>query len=74
MNRYEVHTYTMCQGWINCWSVTENGIETADTYETIEECRAEIKDCVETGNAESDGGYDYDDYRVFDRQTNEYVG
>jgi len=46
--KYEVHTWTLCEGWVNCWMVTEEkGNERPDTYPTIEAAQAEIDELFE---------------------------
>ena len=72
-NKYEVHTWTLCQGWINCWTVTENGHEVPDTYPTIEAAQIEIDDMfdeierqIKSGERGPDDGYNRDDYRIYD--------
>jgi hypothetical protein len=46
--KYEVHTWTLCEGWVNCWLVTdEKGNEQPDSYPTIEAAQAEIDEIFE---------------------------
>jgi hypothetical protein len=79
---YEVHTWTLCDGWVNCWTVTdEKGNEKPDTYPTIEAAQAEIDDLIEdikneitSGERSPDDDYNPEDYRIFDSKNNEYVG
>jgi hypothetical protein len=81
-DNYEVHTWTLCGGWINCWRVTdEKGGEQPDTYSTIEAAQAEIDDLFEdskneitSGERSPDDDYNREDYRIYDRGNNEYVG
>jgi len=68
---YEVQTFTLCQGWVNCWSVEIDGISQPETFETeaeaqaaIDEFLAEIQAEIECGDRAEDEGYDRDDYRV----------
>ena len=78
---YEVHTWTLCEGWVNCWTVTDlKGDVQPDTYPTIESAQAEIDDLfkeveseIESGNRSSNDGYDREDYRIYDRLNGEYV-
>lgn len=80
-NIYEVHTWTLCEGWVNCWTVTnEKGKEQPDTYPTIEAAQAEIDELFEdikneitSGERSPDDDYDREDYRIYDTENNEYV-
>ncbi len=80
MERYEVLTYMICEGWINCWTITdEKGNSQPVTFSTIENAQAEIdeffkdiQDAVLSGNMEDDC-YDREDYRIYDREKKEYV-
>lgn len=80
--KYEVHIWTLCEGWVNCWMVTdEKGNEQPDTYPTIEAAQAEIDELFEdieneitSGERSPDDGFDREDYRIYDREKNEYVG
>lgn len=82
LHKYEVHTWTLCDGWINCWTATDpDGKEMLDSFPTIEEAQAEIAELIADGVAEiAEGlrgegeGFSPDDYRIFDRETAEYVG
>jgi len=67
---YEVLTYTLCDGWINCWSISEGNEEPRpQTFETREAAQAElneflqdVKDAVAAGDMEEE--YDPDDYMI----------
>ena len=67
---------------VNCWMVTdEKGNEQPDTYPTIEAAQAEIDELFEdienqikSGERSPDDGFDREDYRIYDRENNEYVG
>lgn len=79
---FEVHTWTLCDGWVNCWTVIdEKGNEQPDTYPTIEAAQAEIDDLfndieneITSGERSPDDGYNREDYRIYDRKNNEYIG
>lgn len=81
-NRFEVHTWTLCDGWVNCWTVADNnGKEQPDSYPTIEAAQAEIDEFIadvaaqiKSGGRGADEAYDREDYRIFDTRKNEYVG
>lgn len=41
--KFEVLTYTVCDGWVNCWSVTDRRGKTApQLFDTWWEAQAEI--------------------------------
>ncbi len=81
-NNFEVHEWTLCDGWSNCWTVTDkHGNEQPDTYPTIEEAQAEIDEFfagfeadIKAGERAPDEGYDREEFRIFDIQKSEYVG
>lgn len=41
-HRYEVHTWTLCDGWVNCWTNCEVGDERPITYATVEAAQSEL--------------------------------
>lgn len=65
MARYEVQTYTVCDGWINCWTDTKDEEEVPATFETHDLAQAAIyeffADLARGGMAQM---YDMDQYRV----------
>lgn len=69
---YEVQMYTLCDGWINTWSVHhEDGSSQLQTFPTIEAAQAEIETFlaeieaqIENGERQPDEGYDLDDFRI----------
>lgn len=76
--RYAVHTWTICDGWINTWTETIEGKEHPQTFPSIEEARAEITQHIRDslysyrkGYLESP--YSSEEYRVFDRITQSYI-
>jgi hypothetical protein len=69
--KYEVLTYTVCQGWINCWTTTEDGIEFPTIFDTEEEAQAEIDELLSdiqlqivAGERQEDEGYDPEEFRI----------
>ena len=61
--RYEVHTDTICQGWINCWTVSEgDGLPYFDSFQSIAEAEREINELDDPEN-----------HRVYDNVTGTYV-
>lgn len=69
---YEVQQYTLCEGWVNTWTVTdENDRTQPETFATREEAQAaldefldEIREEIETGWRPADNGYDRSEFRV----------
>ncbi|HLG63082.1 MAG TPA: hypothetical protein VKY19_14175 [Ktedonosporobacter sp.] len=69
---YEVQTYTICQGWINCWSVIDaQGNETKQVFDTeaeakveLEEFLADIAQEIFHGERAPNEGYDPEDFRI----------
>jgi hypothetical protein len=44
---YEVQTYTLCDGWINCWTTYEDDGHSYPTYyDTYAEAEAELSDVL----------------------------
>ena len=75
--RYEVHTFTLCQDWINCWTVYQldegshdddgnhsnpDGDTYFDSYPSIDQALDEIFDLEDPEN-----------HRVYDNATKQYV-
>jgi hypothetical protein len=64
---FEVQTYTICDGWVNCWTVDDE----PQYYDTREEAEAEIAEFlddiateIQLGVRKADEGYSEEDYRV----------
>ncbi|HEB72007.1 MAG TPA: hypothetical protein ENI77_05245 [Nitrospirae bacterium] len=80
-HRYEVHHYTLCEGWVNCWTVTDNeNSEYPDSYSTIEAAQAEINELlsdiqseIDRGERHAGEGYDAEEYQIYDNIEKEYV-
>lgn len=74
--RYEVQTFTLCDGWINSWTIIEDGgnnttTETPETFATraeaqaaLDEFLAEIQDEITSGQRTPDEGYDPEEFRI----------
>jgi predicted nucleic acid-binding Zn-ribbon protein len=64
---FEVQTHTICDGWINCWTV-DGELQYFETREEAEANIAEFLDDVATeihcGVRKEDEGYSEEDYRV----------
>jgi hypothetical protein len=69
---FEVQHYTLCNGWINCWTETnEEGVETPSIYTTYTEALEALTDffaqeheAFVEGNIES--MYDINDFRIME--------
>lgn len=76
---YEVHHYTLCQGWVNTWSVIdENNVSTPQTFKTREEAQAaideflrEIQEEIEYGERDENHGYSEDEFMVVEIKSKE---
>lgn len=45
---WEVKTFTLCEGWVNTWTVCKHGQEPApETFETREEAEAALADFLQ---------------------------
>lgn len=64
---YEIEQYTICDGWINTWTIDDRP-EIFDTYEEaqkeLDDFFTEIKEQIETGEREPDNGYSREDFRI----------
>ena len=48
MTKYEVQHYTLCDGWINTWTIyDENNNEIADVYDTYEDAQIALEDFLD---------------------------
>lgn len=65
--RYEVQIFTVCDGWVNTWTVDEvpeTFATRAEAQAALDEFLAEIQDEIEAGQRAPDEGYDPDDFRI----------
>jgi len=69
--RYELQTWTLCDGWVNTWSVSDEAREAPETFATREDAQAaldeflrDIQDEIDAGQREADEGYDLADFRI----------
>lgn len=74
--RYEVQTFTLCDGWTNTWSVPEQAgedtfTEIPETFATRAEAQAaldqflaEIQEEIASGQRAPDEGYDPEEFRI----------
>jgi len=57
MSKFEVQTYTICEGWKNLWTV-DGQTETFDSHEDAEHSVKEhLKECLEDGIKEDKYNY-----------------
>lgn len=58
MTRYEVRTYNLCEGWVNCWTTYETDDSTGHptTFATEEEAHIALLEFLAEEQAELDGG------------------
>lgn len=69
--KFEVQQYTLCEGWVNTWSIEEEGVTTPQLFDSKAEAQAEIDEFlreiaeeIEYGERDPDNGYDAEDFRV----------
>ena len=70
--KYEVQHNTVCDGWINCWTVSQgDGPAVPQTFDTEKEAQTELDGFFEDiayeiaeGTREPDEGYDREDFRI----------
>lgn len=68
LKRYEVHHYMLCGGWDNVWNVEEDGKTYPLTFSSIKWAQDEIDELIQENL-----GYEYDEFRIYDRENKEYV-
>jgi hypothetical protein len=67
---YEVQTYTLCDGWINTWSVEEDGISYPETFASRKEAEAaldvmaDIQAEIDAGERAPDEGYSCEEFAI----------
>lgn len=72
MSKYEIQTYSLCDGWKNTWHVIEtNGEEKLETFNTkaeaitaLKEFFQDIEEEIASGEREADEGYNPEDFRI----------
>lgn len=69
--KYEIQQYTLCDGWINTWSIEEGGVSKPLVFDTKEEAQKELDDFlreiaeeIEYVEREPENGYDAEDFRI----------
>jgi hypothetical protein len=64
---FEVEHYTLLNGWINCWTTTdENGNETPTRYDKFEDALNDLDELFDEVEAEIVSGYREPDMRYED--------
>jgi len=59
---FEVQTYTLCDGWVNCWTIEDEKKEYFDTEQEAEDAICEF--FADLGRAGMAQAYDKEEYRV----------
>ena len=70
--KYKVQHHTLCDGWINTWSICENdGTDITQIFDTEQEAQAELDEFfreiaeeIKSGERQPDNGYDREDFRI----------
>lgn len=69
--KYEVQHYTLCGGWVNTWTICEDGIEKSHVFNSEAEASAEldgffqdIEEEIQYGERDADNGYDREGFRI----------
>lgn len=70
--RYEIQTFTLCDGWINTWFIIEDdNTQTPETFATeteaqdaLDEFLDEIQEEIDAGQRAQDEGYSPEDFRI----------
>lgn len=70
--RYEIQTFTLCDGWINTWFIIEDdNTQTPETFATeteaqhaLDEFLDEIQEEIYAGQRAPDEGYSPEDFRI----------
>jgi len=76
---FEVQTFTLCDGWINCWSITDEQGTRPETFDTRAEAQAEIDTFfqeielqIKAGERQPDEGYSRDEYQILEIPADTY--
>jgi hypothetical protein len=68
--KYEIQHYTLCQGWVNTWTITnEDGLSEPEYFETKEQAISALADFLDEENREYLNGnvespYDIHEFRI----------
>ena len=69
---FEVQHYTLCDGWINCWSEeNEDGVMIPSVYRTYTEALSALNEFLEDELMEYNAGnivsmYEMDEFRIME--------
>ena len=76
---FEVQTFTLCDGWINCWSITDELGTRPETFSNEAEAQAEIDEFfhdielqIEAGERDPEDGYSRDEYQIVEIPADTY--
>ena len=79
MNKYEILTYSLCDGWTNTWTTwsDENPEEVVEMFETRAEAEKaiaeeikDISDAIDNGDMSPDSRLVRNDFKIRKIQTN----
>ena len=69
--RYEVQTWTLCDGWVNTWTVLDERGSEPETISTRKEAQAaldefllDIQSEIDAGQRDPEHGYDASEFRI----------
>jgi hypothetical protein len=65
--RYEVQHHTLCDGWVNTWTVNdqpETFASEAKAQAALDEYLSEIEDQIREGDRHPEHGYDRSEFRI----------
>lgn len=65
--RWEIQIYTICGGWVNCWSlddVPETFVSREAAQAALDEFLEDIAGEIASGDRLPDESYDPDDFRI----------
>jgi hypothetical protein len=69
--KYEIQQYTLCDGWINTWSIEESGVSKPLVFDSKEEAQKELDDFlreiaeeIKSGERAPEHGYDAENFRI----------
>ena len=67
---YEIQHFTLCDGWVNTWTVThDDGKEEMEIFETYEDAKSALTEFLEEEdmayfNGDIDSRYHADEFRI----------
>lgn len=59
--KYEVQHYTLCDGWVNCWTLDDI---TPLYFDTKEEAQAELTETAQNWEREVGSDFPFQDFRI----------